>query len=566
MRRFWSVILLFAVAGMTVARADNSGQRKYDCLFLEAMMERGQGNDAAAFELLRHCASIKPDAPETYFYLAQYYSMLKDKDKSLYCVKKAAELNPLNHIYQETLVQAYISNGQTDEAISALENLAKTETEREDALEMLARLYIQKKDYANAIKAFDRLETLEGRSENLSLAKSGVYEVMGDRKAATEEVRKLAEQNPNDLNYECAYGEALMRNGEREKALAIYNKVLSEDPTNSRAQMIMRTYYKEQKDTASADSMTLAILLNKATAKETRIELLRQEVGESEQNGGDSTKIIMFFKKVLAVPQPDCDLALMYAAYMDLKKMPKDSIAAVLEQVLLIAPDNASARFRLVNYAWGDENLDRVIDLCRAARQYNPDEMAFYYFQGMAYYRKNEEDKALDAFQNGISVITDSSEPTLVSDFYAVMGDILFSKGRDKEAFAAYDSCLQWKEDNISCLNNYAYYLSIKGQKLDKAEQMSLRTVEAEAKNSTYLDTYAWILFLQKRYGEAKKYIDQALKYDTDSSAVIIEHGGDIYAMNGDVDRAVQLWQEAAKKDPDNKSLARKIRKRKYVK
>ena len=146
------------------------------------------------------------------------------------------------------------------------------------------------------------------------------------------------------------------------------------------------------------------------------------------------------------------------------------------------------------------------------------------------------------------------------------MGDILFSKGRDKEAFAAYDSCLQWKEDNISCLNNYAYYLSIKGQKLDKAEQMSLRTVEAEAKNSTYLDTYAWILFLQKRYGEAKKYIDQALKYDTDSSAVIIEHGGDIYAMNGDVDRAVQLWQEAAKKDPDNKSLARKIRKRKYVK
>ncbi len=551
---------------MTVARADNGGQRKYDCLFLEAMMERGQGNDAAAFELLRHCASIKPDASETYFYLAQYYSMLKDKDKSLSCVKKAAELNPLNHIYQETLVQAYISNGQTDEAISALENLAKTETDSEDALEMLARLYIQKKDYTNAIKAFDRLETLEGRSENLSLAKSGVYEMLGDRKAATEEVRKLAEQNPNDLNYECAYGEALMRNGEKEKALAIYNKVLGEDPANSRAQMIMRTYYKEQKDTASADSMTLAILLNKSTAKETRIELLREEVGESEQNGGDSTKIIMFFKKVLAVPQPDCDLALMYGAYMELKNMPKDSIAKVLEQVLLIAPDNASARFRLVNYAWSDENLDRVIELCRAARQYNPDEMAFYYFQGMAYYRKNDEDKALDAFQNGISVITDSSDPTLVSDFYAVMGDILFSKGRDKEAFAAYDSCLQWKEDNISCLNNYAYYLSLKGQKLDKAEQMSLRTVEAEAKNSTYLDTYAWILFLQKRYSEAKKYIDQALKYDTDSSAVITEHGGDIYAMNGDVDRAVQLWQEAAKKDPENKSLARKIRKRKYVK
>ncbi len=566
MYRLWGFILLLAVAGTTGLHADNGCQRKYDCLFLEAMMERGQGNDAAAFELLRHCASIKPDASETFFYLAQYYSMLKNKDKSMYCIKKAAELNPLNHIYQETLVQAYISNGQTDEAINALEKLADTDTEREDALEMLARLYIQKKDYTNAIKTFDRLETLEGRSENLSLAKSGVYEMAGNRKAATEEIRKLAEQNPNDLNYECTYGEALMRNGEKEKALAIYNKVLSEDPTNSRAQMIMRTYYKEQKDTVAADSMTLAILLNKSTAKDTRIELLRQEVGESEQNSGDSTKILMFFKKVLAVPQPDCDLALMYAAYMDLKKMPKDSIGAVLERVLLTTPDNAAARFRLVNYAWLDENLDRVIDLCRAARQYNPDEMAFYYFQGMAYFRKNDEDKALDAFQNGISVITDSSDPTFVSDFYAVMGDILFNKGRDKEAFAAYDSCLQWKEDNISCLNNYAYYLSLKGLNLDKAEQMSLRTVKAEAKNATYLDTYAWILFLQQRYTEAKIYIDQALKYDTDSNAVIIEHGGDIYAMNGDTDHAVQLWQEAAKKDPDNKSLARKIRKRKYIK
>lgn len=257
-----------------------------------------------------------------------------------------------------------------------------------------------------------------------------------------------------------------------------------------------------------------------------------------------------------------------------MKRMPTDSIRRVLEQVLEIAPDNAAARLQLVSYAWQAEDRDRVISLCRDARQYNPEEMAFYYYQGIAYYQKSQLDEALNAFQNGIGVITPQSDPAIVSDFYAVMGDIMHQKGMDREAFAAYDSCLQWKDDNIGCLNNYAYYLSVKGEQLDKAEQMSYRTIKAEPKNATYLDTYAWILFMQQRYSEAKIYIDETLRYDQDSSAVLLEHAGDIYYHTGDVDRAVALWQQALDKSeqqPDEKDdrrpiLTRKIKHKKYVK
>jgi tetratricopeptide (TPR) repeat protein len=233
--------------------------------------------------------------------------------------------------------------------------------------------------------------------------------------------------------------------------------------------------------------------------------------------------------------------------------------------VLRIAPDNAAARLQLVSYAWDRKDQDEVIALCQEARQYNPEEMAFYYYQGMAYYQKDNHDKALEAFQNGIGVINEDSNPAIVSDFYAVMGDLLHQKGLAREAFEAYDSCLQWKEDNIMCLNNYAYYLSELGEQLNKAEQMSYKTVKAEPKSPTYLDTYAWILFMQKRYAEAKIYIEQALQNDSDSSAVITEHAGDIYIQNKDVDRAVELWQQALAKDPKNKILIRKIKQRKYL-
>ena len=116
-------------------------------------------------------------------------------------------------------------------------------------------------------------------------------------------------------------------------------------------------------------------------------------------------------------------------------------------------------------------------------------------------------------------------------------------------------------------LNNYAYYLSELRRDLKRAEQMSFKTVQAEPTNATYLDTYAWILFLQKRYDEARAYIDRALENDNDStngpSAVVIGHAGDIYCMCGDTDRAVELWQRALKAGGDKAVLTRKIKTKK---
>ena len=90
------------------------------------------------------------------------------------------------------------------------------------------------------------------------------------------------------------------------------------------------------------------------------------------------------------------------------------------------------------------------------------------------------------------------------------------------EAYAAYDSSLVYNPDNIGTLNNYAYFLSVERKDLDKAEEMSYRTVKAEPDNETYLDTYAWILFEKGRYTEARIYIEQTLRYKGDESRSIV--------------------------------------------
>ena len=566
-------MLLLATLTVSTAMAQDE-RRRYDAFFLEAICQQEKGNHDAAFDLLTHCVEIDSTRSEAFYYLARYYDYLKNKDKALAYSEKAVQLEPDNETYLETLANTYIARRQYDKAIDAMEHIYSMNSEREEVLSLLVQLYEQQQDYEGAIRTLTRLETMEGKSERLSMAKSELYTRKGDKKAAINEMKQLADQYPNDQNYRCLYGTTLYMNGQQKKALAIYADVLKKEPDNRGAQMAMLSHFNETNDSVQAHVWLERMLMNRNSTTQDRVMLLRQVIGESEQNGGDSTQVLRLFHRLLNTPQADADLAIFCATYMNLKKMPSDSISPVLERALTLEPTNAAARLQLVSYAWTAGDRDRVIALCQDARQYNPDEMAFYYYQGIAYYQKDQLDLALNAFQNGIGVITAQSDPAIVSDFYAVTGDILHQKGLSREAFAAYDSCLVWKDDNIGCLNNYAYYLSELGEQLDKAEQMSYRTIKAEPKNATYLDTYAWILFMQERYSEAKIYIDQTLQCDNDTSAVLLEHAGDIYYQAGDAAQALSFWQQAlerAEKENDTKNdrrpiLSRKIKLKKYLK
>ena len=555
--------------GVGASAEDGIESLRYDSYFLQALVQREKGNADAAFDLLQHCIKINPQAAEAYYFLAQYYQMLRGDSTNLKTAQqyilKAAELEPNNATFLETVAQSYISQAAYEKAIPVMERLYDQDKSREELLEMLFELYQQTDNTDKAIETLNRLEAAEGKSERLSYAKSEIYTKTGNKKAAIAEMQELARQYPNDLNYKGMYADMLLRNDEEEQALRLYNEILAEEPDNTRAQVSLRSYYLVQGEIEKVDSLTEVILLNKNATNEQRIYLMRQMIADSERNDGDSTQILNMFHKMLAGPQKNADIATLCAAYMDLKKMPRDSVRAMLQTVLSIAPDNAAARLQLVSFAWDRKDHQEVITLCQDARQYNPEEMAFYYYQGMAYYQEEDKDKALEAFQNGIGVINQESNPAIVSDFYAVMGDLLHQKGLARKAFEAYDSCLQWKDDNIMCLNNYAYYLSELDEQLDKAEQMSYKTIKAEPKNATYLDTYAWILFMQGRYAESKIYIDQALQNDSDSNAVITEHAGDIYMQNKEPERAVELWQQALLLDPQNKILIRKIKQRKYI-
>lgn len=555
-----------SVPVMHLPAISHNDSLRFKMYYYEAVKQQISGNYDAAYDLLEHCIGINPNAAEAYFMLSFYDGILKGDSAAFADVKKASELNPSNNAYLERIGVGYVSMGNLDEAVKAYEKLSRNSPERSDVLDFLAQLYSRQKDYDKMLDVLNRMEALEGASEDLTLAKMRVYSLQGKKEEEYNELKNMSEKHPNDMNYRVMLGNWLLQNGRPDEAGKLYLEVLQAEPENIMARMSMIDYYRTSGQAMRADSLQEVMLVSPKTPVDGKMALMRQVVADNEKNGADSTLVIDLFKKILKEPQETSDMAQLYAAYLTLKKMPQDSISKVLETVLAISPDNVAARLQLIQAEWNKQDFDRVIELSNQALDYSPDELAFYYFLGFAYIQKDDDDSALKVLRRGVSQINDQSNPSLVSDFYAIMGDILHDKGDNEGAYAAYDSCLQWKDDNYGCLNNYAYYLSVENKDLDKAAQMSYRTVQAEPDNSTFLDTYAWILFMQKKYAEALQYIDMAVKNDTTKSAVIIEHAGDIHAVNGDIDGAVKYWNEALKAGAENETvLRRKIKLRKYV-
>lgn len=536
----------------------------FDRLFLEAVNSQMSGNDSTAFALLEHCRQLRPDAAEVYFRESLIYSNRGNDTLAIESLRRAAELQPSNDTYQESVAETFICQRDYKRAIDAYEKLYAHHHDRSDVLNVLVGLYGATGDYDHLLSTISRMEQADGASDELSMMRMNVYEAQGDTKNAYRILKSLADNHPYEPHYSVMLGNWLMQHDRKAEAYKLFMSALNEDSHNEFALNSLYDYYRTTGDTASAVKLRNDILFNTQTAPKTKISMLQQAIRESEsERGGDSIFVLNLLNRTIASAPKNADISNMKVAYMDIKHMPADSIIAACRHTLAFAPDNANARSTMLRVYWDTQRWDEMQEGSREGTLYNPDNIVFYYLLGVASMQKDDDDVALDAFQRGVGEANDKEDSDIVGDMYGCIGDISYNKGRKEEAFAAYDSALQWRPDNNSVLNNYAYYLSQEKRDLSRAAEMSQKTIKADPTNATFLDTYAWILFLQKRYDEAKAYIDLTLANDASPSDVELEHAGDIYLCAGEAEKAVEFWNKALNAGGDKKRLEKKIKTRK---
>jgi len=539
-------------------------QRKYDYFFLEAMRLKEKKDYASAFGLLQHCLDIHPNAASALYEVSQYYMFLRQVPQGQEALEKAVASAPDNYWYSQGLASLYQQQNELDKAITLLEQMAVRFPGKQDPLFNLLDLYGRQEKYDEVISTLNRLEKHMGKNEQLSMEKFRIYLQMKDDKKAFQEIESLVQEYPMDMRYQVILGDVYLQNGKKQEAYDVYQKVLAAEPDNPMAIFSMASYYKQTGQEGLYQQQLDTLLLNKKVTPDTKVSVMRQMIVENEQADKDSTQIIALFDRIMKQEQDDPQIPMLYAQYLLSKNMEAESVP-VLEQVVDLDPTNKAARMMLVGTAVRKEDYKQIIKVCEPGIEATPDALEFYYYLAIAYNQAEQPDSVVSICKRALEHTTADSKKEVVSDFYSILGDMYHTQKQMKEAYAAYDSALVYNPSNIGALNNYAYYLSVERRDLDKAEEMSYKTVKAEPNNATYLDTYAWILFEKGNYAEARIYIDNAMKSDDEKSDVIVEHCGDIYYMTGDVDGALSYWKKALEMGSESKTLKQKIEKKKYI-
>lgn len=539
-------------------------QRKYDYFFLEAVRLKEKQDYAAAFGLLQHCLDINPNAASALYEISQYYMFLRQLPQGQAALEKAVANAPDNFWYSQGLVSLYQQQDQLDKAVVLLEQMVTRFPGKQEPLFNLLDIYGRQEKYDDVIATLNRLEKRLGKSEQLSMEKFRIYLQMKDNKKAFQEIESLVQEYPMDTRYQVILGDVYLQNGKKQEAYDAYRKVLEVEPDNPMALFSMASYYEQTDQKELYQQQLDTLLLNKKVASDIKLNVMRQVIVTNEQAGKDSTQVINLFEKVMRQDVDDPQIPMLYAQYLLSKKM-EDASVPVLEQVVDLDPMNKAARLMLISSAVKKEDYKQIIKICEPGIEASPDALEFYYYLAIAYNQAEQTDSVVSICKKALDHITPDTKKEIVSDFYSIMGDMYHTKKQMAEAYAAYDSALVYNPSNIGALNNYAYYLSLERRDLDKAEEMSYKTVKAEPNNATYLDTYAWILFEKGNYAEARIYIDNAMKSDGEKSSEVVEHCGDIYYMTGDVDGALNYWKKSLEMGNDSKTLKQKIEKKKYI-
>lgn len=538
-------------------------QRKFDYFYYEAANLKNAGKYDAAYDLFSYCLSLDTVSSPVLYELAMFQLQRNRPEKAVEMLKSAVAHSDDNFTYRMTLAGLYRNLGMYGEASDSYEELVKRYPDKSELNYYLADALTQEGEIGAAIDAYNVLESTMGMNETLSLQKFKLYQTLKQPDKAFEEIEKLANKYPMNARYRLLMGDLHLENEETEKALACYQQAHEIDPDDPRYIVSMANYYDQTGDKEAAEQEIRDALVNEKLDVETKVGILSRYVQRLQQTQQGIENANSLFQTLLDQHPEDTELKLMYGSLL-MAQQKEEEAKFQFQLVTEMEPSNEGAWQQLLNISLKGEDIPEVIRICTRCKELFPEAPEYYFYLGIGYYMQEKYQESLDTYYAGLKIIPEGNG-VVKSNFYGQIGDLYYQMEKMDEAYKAYDEALKYNENNAPVLNNYSYFLTLDKKDLKKAERMAAQCIKLEPDNATYLDTYAWVFFVQGNYTLAKIYIENALSKDKTNSAELVDHYGDILYMSGEKDKALEQWKKAKEMGKDTDVLKQKIAKGIYI-
>jgi len=538
-------------------------EQRRDFLFsyYEGLRLKEEGAVELALDSMRRSLSIDSTNAGLLAEMAVLNAYLEKKEESIQLMEKALKLEPDNWWYSLQMIRLYLNNEKEEEATQLAEQLQRKYPLKEDVYNLLIPMYQQNERYEDALSMYDKLESITGINERISFDKMSLNLMLNRPKKAASEIDKLIQKYPYENRYRVLKGDFMMQLKQPEAALALYQEVLADEPQNPYAQISLSEYYNSVGEPSRSLEYVIMALKNNQLEIETKIEILGQHIEnlmKSERKLEDTESL---FKLLIDYYPLDERVHEYYAAYLQHQQRESDALG-VYESILAINPKKETVWFSMIQIHFSNKEYEKAIVVADRAIEALDNKLRAYYFKAVTYDLSGQPEKALETHLKGLSLFAENEQPLLRSDFYSHLAEI-YNQLKDKEnAYKSYEEAIRYNPENVMAMNNYAYNLSLDKSDLAKAERLSAKTIEKEPRNSTYLDTYAWIFYQQGNYSLAKFYMERAISYLTteQNAGVYYDHYGDILWMTrANDEKAIEHWKKAWEAGVQTDELKQKI-------
>jgi len=533
---------------------------KQELASIEEKLQRG--DLANALQSIEETLLKYPKGSEVYYAKSLLYAQAGNFDVALPSAVQAVELAPENLMFNNHLLELYKSKGDFKAAISLLDTLLISNPTPRIYREKIMLLHASKQS-EEALKAYDLTKDKFGESDTLDVLKA---EILVDLKKTDEAFSLLetwrAKKSPIRQVYSTmAY--ILMDSKKANEAIPILEQGLQ----NSKDDLL-------QFDLADANKILkkdkLAFEHIKKAFESTGVNFIDKHrvMGQLMANpAGFSLDQKQQLASILVLKHPRMPDSHMYKGDVLWQKGELNEAKSVYLTTVSMNPKHVDAWRKLVNVELAMNDLDEAIVDGNEALKNNPGNAILTYFVGVAYTMKKDTDNARIYLERALD--HGSNENNFVkSMLYAGLGDLYHEINMESASEVAYEEAIQLDSTNMSALNNAAYYLSLKKKDLDKAADYAKRAVTLDPNSGTFQDTYAWVLFQQEQYTEAKIWIEKAIK-NSNPSAVLYEHYGDILMQSGKDREAIKQWEKALTLESDSAidqdKIKQKISEKKYI-
>lgn len=538
-------------------------EQRADSLFFTAQRSKLLGDYRTAITQFSDYLRLKKNNPTVYYELARLFIEVRNPGYALGFARRAVGMDTSNKWFQITLADAFGVNGQFDSASAVYGKLFVRYPENDEYLYNKG-MFLSKADKpAAALAVFDELEQKTGVIEELVFQKQRLYLKLDRVEDAAKEIRKLISINPGDVRYYLILGDIYGSNDRNKEAIAFYNTALEHDSTNPRALIALSGYAKKEGNNTLYWAYLTRAFANPDYSIDEKIAFVYPYLQMQEV---DSTKLREGLMLSQLVIEAHPDEAKAYALQADMYSQANMLDSALLDYNKSVTLD--STRFTVwYQLMWIYSRLeqnDNLLKVSNIVAERFPKEFMGHYFKGVANFLLQNYPAAIESLSTALQ--SGSNDKGTRADVYSLLGDAYHATGQHQLSDSSYDRALALEPDDALVLNNYSYYLSLRGERLDKAETMSRHSLELEPESTNFMDTYAWVLFRMGRYEQAKQWMEKALVTDeARQNPNMLEHYGDILFNLHEVDKALEYWQLAKNNGANSVGLARKIAEKRYI-